>query len=304
MGNPHRTGAGRPLALVTGASSGIGLALAGELADHGHDLVLAAEDDTLHEAADRIRRHSAPSPARTHSRAHPRSHLHAPSRPPSPGHPHVLAVQADLATQAGVEAVYDAVYETVLVRDAPVAVAVLNAGIGHAGAFLESEPADHARVIDLNLSSTVYLARLLLPGMVERGEGRMLITSSAVADLPGPFHAVHNASQAFLKSFALGLGRELEGTGVTVTTLLPGLTDSRFFVRAGLLDTRLGRSRKTDPAVVARQARAALLADRPRAVAGPRGARAKAMAVGLLPERVRVGIHRWWAEPGGGQRGL
>ncbi|MFG2292281.1 SDR family NAD(P)-dependent oxidoreductase [Streptomyces sp. NPDC048603] len=278
MGTSPRARAARPLAVVTGASSGIGLELARELAGHGHDLVLAAEDDALYEAADRIRRHDT--------------------------HVHVLAVQADLATEAGVEAVYDAAYETVLVRDNPVAVAVLNAGIGHAGAFLEAEPADHARVIDLNLSSTVHLARLLLPAMVERGEGRMLITSSAAADLPGPFHAVHNASQAFLKSFALGLGRELESTGVTVTTLLPGLTDTRFFVRAGLLDTRLGRSRKADPAVVARQACAALLADRPRAVAGPRSARVKALAVGLLPERTRAGVHRWWAEPGGGQRGL
>ncbi|MFF5448066.1 SDR family NAD(P)-dependent oxidoreductase [Streptomyces sp. NPDC012888] len=264
----------RPLALVTGASSGIGLELGRELAVHGYDLILAAEDDALHTAAERLRHHGTD----------------------------VRAVQADLATYDGVETVY----ASTRIRGAPVDVAVLNAGVGRAGPFLATELADQARVIDVNVSSTVHLAHRLLPGMVDRGAGRMLVTSSAAADLPGPYQAVQNATQAFLKSFALALNGELDGTGVTVTALLPGATDTRFFVRAGLLDTRVGRSRKTSPETVARQGCAAVLREHPKAVAvaGPLRTRVGVLAADLLPATARAALHRRRAEPGGGQHGL
>ncbi|UQW99616.1 SDR family NAD(P)-dependent oxidoreductase [Streptomyces sp. RerS4] len=262
----------RPLSLVTGASSGIGFELAREFADHGHDLLIAAEDEDIHTAARRLGFHGT----------------------------RVRAVQVDLADPEGVES---------LVREAraerrPLYAVALNAGIGRGGAFLGTELADQLRVIDLNVVSTVHLARRLLEDMAAAGEGRLLITSSVAAETPGPYHAVHNASEAFLRSFALGLRAELADTGVTVTSLMPGPTDTRFFVRAGLLDTRLGRSRKDDPALVARQAYEALVAGRPQVVAGSLHTRAQELATHALPARARAALHRHRAAPGGSRSHL
>ncbi|MGW0390700.1 SDR family NAD(P)-dependent oxidoreductase [Streptomyces sp. NPDC003042] len=261
-----------PLAVVTGASSGIGLELAREFARHGYDLIVAAEDELLYEAVTRLRVHGTS----------------------------VLAVRTDLATYDGVEAlVHD-----VRADGRPVSAAVLNAGIGRGGAFLETDLADLARVIDLNISSTVHLAARLLPDMAARGAGRLMITSSVAAELPGPYHAVYNASKAFLQSFARALSTELKGTGVTVTALMPGATDTRFFVRAGLLDTRVGRSKKDDPALVARQGYAALMAGRPRKVAGSLPTRLQERVARVLPDAARAALHRRWAQPHGSRSHL
>ncbi|MEV8535496.1 SDR family NAD(P)-dependent oxidoreductase [Streptomyces sp. NPDC051211] len=262
----------RPLAVVTGASSGIGFELAREFAVHGHDLLIAADEDAVHEAADRLETHGA----------------------------EVRAVQADLATLTGAET---------LVREVrslqrPLSAVVLNAGIGRGGAFLDTDPADLARVIDLNISSTVHLSRLLLEDLTAQGAGRLLITSSVAAEMPGPYHAVYNASKAFLRSFGLALHTELRGTGVTVTVLMPGPTDTRFFVRAGLLSTRLGRSRKDDPALVARQAYGAMASGRAQLVAGSLHTRAQELAGHALPQGAKAALHRRMAEPGGSRSHL
>ncbi|MFJ3960773.1 SDR family NAD(P)-dependent oxidoreductase [Streptomyces sp. NPDC090036] len=255
------------MALVTGASSGIGLELARECARHGYDLVIAAEDELVHDAAARLRVHGTA----------------------------VHEVRTDLATYDGVEVLM----HELRARDRPVSTALLNAGIGRAGAFLETDLGDLARVIDVNVSSTVHLARRLLADMAERGEGRLLITSSVAAEMPGPYNAVYNASKAFLQSFAQALHHELQGTGVTVTALLPGATDTRFFLRAGLLDTRLGRSKKDDPALVARQGYRALMAGRSRTVAGSVRTRVKELSTRGLPVGVRTALHAHWARPHG-----
>lgn len=260
------------MAVVTGASSGIGLELAREFAAQGHDLVIAAEDEAIHEAALRLGFHGA----------------------------RVRAVQTDLATYDGAETL---VHEVRADRR-PVSAVVLNAGIGRGGAFLETDLGDLARVIDLNISSTVHLARRLLPDMTARGDGRLLITSSVAAELPGPFHAVYNASKAFLHSFGLALRAELKDTGVTVTVLLPGATDTRFFVRAGLLNTRIGRSRKDDPGLVARQAYQALMAGHAQVVAGSLHTRAQELATHALPAPAKAALHRHWAKPGGSRSHL
>lgn len=262
----------RPLALVTGASSGIGLELARECARHGFDLVVAAEDELIYEAADRLRVHGSA----------------------------VHAVRTDLATLDGVELLV----REVRARSRPVSTAVLNAGIGRAGAFLETDPEDLAKVIDVNVSSTVHLARRLLPDMAGRGEGRVLITSSVAAEVPGPYNAVYNASKAFLLSFARALHEELRDTGVTVTALLPGATDTRFFVRAGMLDTRIGRSKKDDPALVARQAYRALMGGRPRKTAGSWRTRAEELLTRVLPVDATTALHSYRARPHGSQSHL
>ncbi|MET9855583.1 SDR family NAD(P)-dependent oxidoreductase [Streptomyces sp. NPDC006450] len=255
----------RPLAVVTGASSGIGFELAGECARHGYDLVIAAENDLLHDAAERLRVHGTA----------------------------VHAVITDLATYDGVEILVG----ELRADGRPVSTAVLNAGIGRAGAFLETDLADLARVIDVNVSSTVHLARRLLTDMAARGEGRVLITSSVAAETPGPYNAVYNASKAFLQSFARALHSELRDTGVTVTALMPGATDTRFFVRAGLLDTRVGRSKKDDPSLVAHQGYRALMAGRSRKVAGSLRTRAQEQVVRRLPVPARIALHSHWTRP-------
>lgn len=261
-----------PLALVTGASSGIGLELALEFARHGYDLIVTAEDELLDDAVARLRAHGV----------------------------RVQSVRTDLATSEGVENLLT----ELRTLGRPVSAAVLNAGIGRGGAFLETDLAYLSRVIDLNVSSTVYLAHRLLSGMARRGEGRMLIVASVAAEIPGPYHAVYNASKAFLESFAEALHSELKDSGVSVTALMPGATDTRFFVRAGLLDTRLGRGVKDDPALVARQGYRALMSCRTRKVAGSLRTRAQHSVTRLLPMGARAALHRHWAQPHGSRSHL
>ncbi|GAA2625779.1 SDR family NAD(P)-dependent oxidoreductase [Streptomyces spororaveus] len=262
----------RPLAVVTGASSGIGFELAREAAIHGHDLIICAEEHAIDGAAARLEAHGV----------------------------EVQAVRTDLSTYSGAETLV----REVRALSRPVNTVVLNAGIGHGGAFLDAELADLTRVIDLNITSTVHLCRRLLEDLVAQGEGRILVTSSVAAEIPGPYHAVYNASEAFLRSFGSALRTELDESGVTVTVLMPGPTDTRFFVRSGLLSTRLGRSRKDDPALVARQAYDALVSGRAEVVAGSLHTRAQELAMHVLPERAKATLHRRLAEPGGSRSHL
>ncbi|WP_149181920.1 SDR family oxidoreductase [Streptomyces sp. TRM49041] len=263
--------ADKPLAVVTGASSGIGWELARQFAGHGFDLVVCAEDRRLETTADTLRRVGAD----------------------------VAFVRADLALYDGVEQLHLAVGAT----GQPVAAAALNAGVSTCGAFLAADLADEARIIDLNIASTVHLARRLLPGMVEAGAGRLLIVSSIASLVPGPYQAVYNASKAFLQSFTEALRDELKGTGVTVTSLLPGVTDTDFFRRAGLEDTLLGsRPAKDDPALVAAQGYAGLMRGRGSVIAGSPATRAGGLAARLLPHALTVPAYRRRARPLRGTR--
>lgn len=235
-----------PLALVTGASSGIGLSLARELAGRGYDLVVAAEDDAVHTAAEA---------------------LGVTGR-------EVLAVQADLAEPEGVDLLYAEATGTGRCVD----VLCLNAGVGVGGRFWETALVDDLRLVDLNVRSTVHLAKLVVRDMVARGQGRVLVTASIAAKAPGPYHATYAASKAFVHSFAEGVRVELADTGVTVTSLMPGPTDTEFFERADMTDTAVGSGRKDDPDDVAREGVEALLAGKDHVVAG--ALRNKVMAVG------------------------
>src|SRR4051795_1966709 len=226
----------KPLALVTGASSGIGLELARQFGQNGFDLVIAAEDAGLTSAAAQLRQTGA----------------------------EVQPVQVDLRSPDGVAQLYAAASSL----GRPLDAVALNAGVGRGGAFIDTDLADEQEIIDLNITSTVHLAKLVLKDMAARGAGKVLITSSIASTMPGSFQAVYNASKSFLQSFAEALQVELKDTGITVTSLMPGPTDTNFFARAGMADnTKVGEGKKDDPAAVAEQAFEALMAGRPRVVA-------------------------------------
>ncbi|WP_151770420.1 SDR family NAD(P)-dependent oxidoreductase [Streptomyces abyssomicinicus] len=261
---PGEPGSRRPVALVTGASRGIGFELARQFAEHGYDLLINAEDAAVEAAAGRLRETGAD----------------------------VRTVRADLRDPEGVARVAAAAGEFA------VDVAALNAGVGRGGAFVDTDPDDDREVIDLNVTSTVLLAKPLLRRMLERGEGRMLLTSSIASLSPGSFQSVYNASKSFVQSFAQALQEELKDTGVTVTSFMPGPTDTDFFRRAGMEDTRIGAMEKDDPAEVARQAFEAVTKGRRKLVTGSAQTKAQGTVQKALPDKVKGLFHRKMAEPG------
>jgi uncharacterized protein len=259
----------RPLAVVTGASSGIGLELARQFAEGGFDLVIAAEDAELADAAVELQRSGGD----------------------------VEAVRVDLATSDGVEELQRRIAQT----GRPIAAAALNAGIGRGGAFTDTELADELRLVDLNVRSTVHLTKLVLREMVARDAGRILFTSSIASTMPGAFQAVYNASKSFVQSFALALRDELKDTNVTISSLMPGPTDTEFFERADMLDTKVGSDDKDDPADVARDGFEALMAGDERVVSASMKTKLQGRASRLMPDSAKSAMHRRMAEPGSGE---
>jgi short-subunit dehydrogenase len=258
----------KPLAVVTGASSGIGFELAKQFARHGYDLIINAEDEGLGAAAEQLRTDGI----------------------------RVEPVQADLRSYEGVERLYAAINATAR----PVSAAALNAGVGQGGAFVDNDLADEIAIIDLNITSTVHLAKRLLRDMVARGEGRVLISSSIASTMPGSYQAVYNASKAFLQSFGIAVRDELRGTGVTITSLMPGPTDTGFFTRADLEDTRIGQAPKDAPAQVARMGFDALMKGEQRVVASSVTTKAVEAANKVLPDRIKAAAHGVMSKPGSG----
>jgi uncharacterized protein len=252
--------------MVTGASSGIGRELAQQFAEHGFDLVVNAENDSVYVAAVELRATGAD----------------------------VRAVRADFRTAEGVEQLWSAVTDT----GRPLDAAALNAGVGKGGAFVDTELADELAIIDLNVTSTVRLAKHVLREMTSRKEGRVLMTSSIASTMPGSFQAVYNASKSFLQSFAEALQEELRDGGVTITSLMPGPTETDFFRRADMEDTRVGASSEDDPAQVAKQGFEALMKGERRVVAGLLTTRAHEAAGKVMPDAVKAKAHRRMAEPG------
>lgn len=256
----------RPLAVVTGASSGIGFNLAKCCAENGFDLVLAA-DQPLEEAAMDCRALGAT----------------------------VETTVCDLAEQDGIEHLIQ------LVAQRPVDALLANAGHGLGKAFLEQEFKDIRHVVDTNITGTLYLLHRMVPLMCRRGQGRILITGSVAGFLPGAFQAVYNGSKAFVDSFAAALRNELKDSGVTVTCLMPGATDTDFFVRAGMQDTKVGTQQKMDPAEVATIGFRAMMDGEADVVAGLKNKLQVAMAK-ITPSQMLAEQHRKIAEPGSAER--
>ena len=254
---------GKPLAVVTGASSGIGRQLAVLAAEEGFDLVIAA-DTSLDEVAEQVRALDA----------------------------HATVVQGDLATIEGVDAVIRAV------AGRPVAALLANAGHGLGHAFLDQDFADVVHVLDTNISGTLYLVHQIGKRMRGAGSGRILFTGSIAGYMPGSYSAVYNATKAFIDSFALALRNELQDSGVTVTCLMPGVTDTGFFERAGMMDTKVGtQDDKMDPADVARIGFQAMMKGESDVVAGMKNKLQVAMA-GIMPKEALAEQHRKMAQPG------
>jgi short-subunit dehydrogenase len=220
----------KPVALITGASSGIGYELAAQFARHGYDLIIVS----CHREA-------------LEQTAHTLSEMEEA--------PQVTHIAADLSTSGAVENLYALLMQ----NDRPVDVLAANAGVGLCGDFArETDLEAELKLLQLNVISQVHLIKLLLHNMIERGSGKILITSSTASLMPGPYEAVYAASKAFLRSFGEAIRHELKDSGISVTVLMPGPTDTQFFARAGMLETAVGKGRKMEPAEVARVAFEAL----------------------------------------------
>ena len=155
----------------------------------------------------------------------------------------------------------------------------------------------------VEVTSTVHLAKRVLPDLIARGEGKVLFTSSVASQMPGTYQAVYNASKSFVQSFSEALRNELKDTGVTVTALLPGPTDTNFFHRADMDDTKVGASSKDSPEQVAKQGFEALMKGDKKIIAGGLGTKAQGMAAKVLPDSVKGAMHRQMAEPGSADPG-
>lgn len=253
-------------AVVTGASDGIGFEMAKVLAEEGYDLAVVADSGKIFEAADELKGMNVK----------------------------VTPYQFDLAKKSQTTEFFAALQSGGRQIDA----LVLNAGVGVNGKFVgEIALEDDLNLINLNISSIVQLAKLVLPDMVSRGQGRVLITSSIAALMPGPFYATYAASKAFLLSFSEALFNELKDTGVTVTALMPGPTDTNFFARAGMEDTPVNEAKKDDPAEVARQGIEAMFKGQDHVIAGSMQNRVQGFMSRFLPEQAKAQIHRKQVEP-------
>lgn len=255
----------RPYAVVTGASSGIGLELAKQFAAHDFDVLMVAEDDGI-----------APAAAAVGSGIS------------------AEALQLDLTDRDAVERLWAHVKASGRAVDA----VAINAGVGNAGAFVDTSLDADLDLIALNVASVVHLAKRVLTDMVARREGRVLFTSSVASTMPGPYYATYAASKAFVQSFAAAVRDEVAGSGVTVTALMPGPTDTNFFARARMWGSKADEGPKDDPAVVARDGFEALMKGHDHVVAGAARNTVQAVLGKLLPQKLTAKLHGTQAKPG------
>ncbi|MBV9889519.1 MAG: SDR family NAD(P)-dependent oxidoreductase [Rhizobacter sp.] len=253
----------RSFAIVTGASSGIGYHLARECAQHGFDLLVAADRPELAQAADELRGFGVD----------------------------VEAIEVDLATVEGVDRLVASA------NGRAVDALLANAGHGLGHAFLDQDFDDVRHVIDTNVTGTVCLVHRVGRQMRERGSGRILFTGSIAGFMPGTFNAVYNGTKAFVDSFSFALRNELKESGVTVSVLMPGATDTEFFERADMLDTKIGSGKKADPADVAKVGFKAMMDGEGDVVAGWKN-KLQAAVANVTPASVLAQMHRKEAEPG------
>ena len=257
----------RPFAVITGGSNGIGQALAARFIANGHDVLIAAQDE---------------------------GHLAEAARSLGAEGGTVTTHAADLATEEGV----DSLYAAVKAAGRPVDVLCVNAGIGLGGAFVDTDLQTELRMIDLNVRGAVQLTKLVGRDMVARDSGKLLFTSSIAATMPDPFEAVYGSTKVFLRWFGEALRNELKDTNVGVTVLMPGVTDTNFFHRADMDDTKAGAMKnKDDPDDVAKAAYDALMADKDKVLPLVKN-KIMGTIADALPDTVAAQIHRGMSKPG------
>jgi uncharacterized protein len=255
------------LALVTGASSGIGLSLANDLAKRGYDLVVCSAGDRLQTAAQHLQGVQV----------------------------EVVAVQADLASAEGIESLWDQV--TSLGRKLDIA--CINAGVGVGGLFVETDLDAELNMVELNCAGTVHLAKHVVQHMMSHGEGKILLTASIAGEMVAPREAVYAATKAFVLSFAHSLRYELRDSGISVTALQPGPTDTDFFHRAGMDETEVGSKGKSEsqPDDVARQGIDALLAGDDHVYAASMKTKLEGKLANVVPGAMKGAMHEKMAKP-------
>src|SRR5579883_128020 len=253
----------RPFAIVTGASTGIGLELAKQCAAHGFDLLIAADEPAIEEAGRMLQGYAGI----------------------------VEWLVADLSAPEGVDKLLERV------RNRPVDALLANAGRGLGRAFLDQDFADIRHVVDTNIIGTLYLIHRVAREMRNRGRGRILITGSIAGFMPGTYQAVYNGTKSFLDMFSYALRAELAECDVSVTCLMPGATETEFFERADMMDTKVGAEKKTDPAEVAEMGFRAMMEGEGGVIVGWQNKLQVAIAK-LIPQSAVARIHERQAAPG------
>jgi short-subunit dehydrogenase len=257
----------RPLAIVTGASAGIGYELAKCCAEQGFDLLIAADQPSINNAAQDFRALGVA----------------------------VEALEADLAMLEGVDKLYAAA------KGRPVEALLANAGHGLGHGFLDQDFNTVRHMLDTNITGTIYLIQKVGKDMRARNQGRILITGSVAGFMPGSFQAVYSGTKAFLNSFSFALRNELKDTNITVTCLMPGATETEFFERADMLDTKVGQEEKDEPADVAKAGFEAMMQGEGDVVTGWQNKLQTTMA-NVTPSDILAERHRKIAEPGSGEK--
>lgn len=252
-------------AIITGASTGIGFELATLAAKDGYDILVVADEPLINDAARDFEQFGTT----------------------------VQAVEADLSTIEGVDKLLAAA------NGRRVDVLCANAGRGLGHGFLEQKVDDWRHVVDTNITGTIYLLQKVLPDMVARNEGKVLVVGSVAGYIPGAFQAVYNGTKAFIDSFTEALRNELkDADGVTISTLMPGPVDTEFFDRGDLMDTSVGTDpNKSDPADVAKDGWNAVMGGKPSIFSGWK-TKIQGVLANVTPGSVLAEQHRKMAEPG------
>lgn len=258
----------RKLAYVTGASSGIGYELARQFAKNGYDVIVTAEND-IESAAQRIQSEFA--------------------------NVKIDAIRCDLRKGSEV----DKLSQFIEATGRPVAACAINAGVGVGGNFETNDLQEELDSIALNVTSTVHLAKHTIRRMLSQGQGgRILFTSSIVANMPSPYQAVYAATKAFVQNLSEGLRYEMKDKGIKITALQPNATDTEFFERGGMMDTKVGQAEKDDPALVAEQGFEALMDDKDHQFGGSLMSRVQGMVSDMIPEQMKAGMNAKQTKPG------
>ena len=258
---------GQQLAIVTGASSGIGYNLAKVFAENGFDLIIGSNGERLDKAEADFKAIGV----------------------------NVTAVQSDLATSDGI----DEFWKSVLASGRKVDAAALNAGVGLGGLFKDTDLKTEINMIRLNVEGTTHLAKHVVQHMTANGSGRILFTASIASELVAPREAVYAATKAYVLSLAKSLNSELENTGVTVTALQPGPVDTDFFHRADMDNTQVGQEGKkeSEPYDVAKQGFKALMDGEKHVYAASFKTKLEGAVANFVPDSIKAAMHDKMGKP-------